>query len=190
MILVKRKSDGWVQYVGNDGDTVVLTDKYLKFNHTKAHDINATTHEIEVVPDVPAFVESGSSNRVDGVWSVRNLDTAKTALKAQLAALRYEKESAGTTAYSQKIDTSRESQSLIIGIALRAQGAGAKTIKFKTKAGRIINATPPQITGIFNAVHDHVQACRTREADLTEAIDNASTPAELEAINITEGWPE
>jgi hypothetical protein len=106
------------------------------------------------------------------------LQDARNCKKAEIAAYRYELETAGING----IKTDRESQALITGAALQALVDPDYVCKWKTEAGFIdLNAT--QIKAIAQLVREHVQNCFDKEARLTELIDASMSLEELNNIS-------
>lgn len=88
----------------------------------------------------------------------------------QLAALRFEKETAGIEVNGMSIKTDRESQALINGAYVSTIINTDFTVDWKCGNGWItLDAT--QIAGIATLVAQHVQSCFTREKELTEDIE-------------------
>lgn len=114
------------------------------------------------------------------------LDELKVQKKAEIAAARYEAETAGTTINGVLIDTGRDSQALITGAALAAVIDGSYSLNWKTDAG-FIHLTAPEIIAVAQAVRAHVQACFDREGELVALVDAAETPEDLDEIIIS--WP-
>lgn len=109
--------------------------------------------------------------------------TLRAQWKAELAAIRYEKEIGGFTLNGVSIGTDREDQAMVTG-ALVAFNAGAITeIKWKAASGFVtLDATA--FAAIAGAVAGHIQACFANEATLSAVIDTATTKP-----NLNSGWP-
>lgn len=108
--------------------------------------------------------------------------------KYELAALRYQHETAGITLNGMTIETDRQSQSLITGAWSFSQLNPAALIDWKGVTGWVqIDAAA--ISAIAGAVATHVQACFSNERVLSEAIAAATTVEALNAIDLTVGWP-
>lgn len=110
-------------------------------------------------------------------------DELKAQKKAEIAAVRYAAEIAGTTVNSVTIDTGRDSQALITGAALAAVIDGEYSLNWKTPTG-FIHLTAPEIIAVAQAVRAHVQSCFDREGGLVAQVDAAQTVEELDAIEI------
>lgn len=125
-------------------------------------------------------------------WDLRPLpvDTVKTTLKNELAAIRYDHETDGVVVNGQTILTDRESQSAVASAKLYSDANPDKAISWKAASGWVVldNAT---ITAMAKAVGDYVQACFDREKELNELIDAATDVDELVevAAQFNEGWP-
>ena len=105
------------------------------------------------------------------------LQDARDSKKAEIAAARFEAETAGIDG----IKTDRESQALITGAALKAMQDSTYSCRWKTESG-FVELTAPQILAIADAVRAHVQSCFDREADWVRQIKDAETPEELGGI--------
>jgi len=106
----------------------------------------------------------------------------------ELAALRYQHETAGITLNGMTIETDRQSQALITGAWSFSQLNPAALIDWKGVTGWVqIDAAA--ISAIAGAVATHVQACFSNERVLSEAIAAATTVEALNAIDLTVGWP-
>lgn len=106
----------------------------------------------------------------------------------ELAALRYQHETAGITLNGTVIETDRESQALITGAYSYSLLNPSVLIDWKAESGWIqIDAAT--IAGIAGAVASHVQACFSNERTLSEAIMSAETVEAVQAIDLTTGWP-
>ena len=91
----------------------------------------------------------------------------------------------------QRISTSKASQSRITGMWGAVQIDPTRVIDFKeatTGEWTSLNAT--QAIAIASAVADHVQACFTQEKTIGDTINACTTLAELQAVDLTTGWPE
>lgn len=114
------------------------------------------------------------------------LDDLKSQKKAEIAAARYERETAGVAVSGVTIDTGRDSQALITGAALAAVIDSSYSLNWKTESG-FIHLTAPEIIAVAQAVRAHVQACFDREAELCALVDAAETKEDLDEIIIS--WP-
>lgn len=116
----------------------------------------------------------------------KTFDELKAQKKAEIAAARYARETAGTTVNGVLIDTGRDSQALITGAALVAMLDSGYSLNWKTENG-FIHLTALEIIAVAQAVRAHVQACFDREAELCALVDAAETPEDLDEIVIS--WP-
>jgi hypothetical protein len=118
---------------------------------------------------------------IDDEW-VLNLDKAKEAKKAEIASARYDAETGGLEVNGVTIDTSRDSQALLIGAVIQALQDPEYTLNWKTTNGWVtLDATT--IIAIGTAVRQHVQACFDREEELSGQVDEATTEEEIDAIS-------
>ncbi len=107
---------------------------------------------------------------------------------AELAALRYQHETAGITLSGMTIETDRQSQALITGAWSISQINPAILIDWKGVNGWVqIDAAT--ITAIAGSVAGHVQTCFSQERIHAEAIAALTTPEAVQAYDLTTGWP-
>ena len=116
--------------------------------------------------------------------AVYTFEELKAQKKAEIAAARYEKETAGVEVNGVLVDTDRDSQSLITGAALAAVIDGEYALNWKTESG-FIHLTAPEIIAVAQAVRAHVQSCFDREGELVALVDAAQNAEELNAIDIS-----
>ena len=102
----------------------------------------------------------------------------------QIAARRFQVETGGVTVAGVKLNTERDSQSLLTGAAFAASLDPGYHIKWKAATG-FVDLTGEQILGIASQVRAFVQACFNREAELLGAVADGSITAEM----LEEGWP-
>ena len=101
---------------------------------------------------------------------------------SRLASRRWQAETGGMTFNGAPVATDDRSKALIYG-------ARGRTVKFKTASGQFVPLSASETEALADAVADHVQACFDRESDLLDAINAAETVEELEAVDISSGWP-
>lgn len=107
---------------------------------------------------------------------------------SELAALRYQHETAGITFSNATIETNRESQALITGAWSFSQLNPAVLIDWKGVTGWVqIDAAT--ISAIAGAVAAHVQSCFSTERVHAEAISALETSEAVSEYDITAGWP-
>jgi len=108
---------------------------------------------------------------------------------AQLAALRFQKETAGIVVGGVSIKTDRESQALINGAYNSLKNGLLSSIDWKGANGWV-TVTLAQLDPIAQAVASHVQACFTRERQHNDAIQLVvNNQVQVSAYDITTGWP-
>lgn len=159
-------------YVNSNLGRAELLSDCETFNRNDLYaDVLAVWGENPTVPDEPLLPEP-------------TFDELKAQKKAEIAAARYEAETAGTTFNGVMIDTGRDSQALITGAALAAVIDNGYSLNWKTSTG-FIHLTAPEIIAVAQAVRAHVQSCFDRESELVALIDAAQTAEELDAIDIS-----
>lgn len=121
--------------------------------------------------------------------AVTALAAAKAVKREALSAEFHARREAGVLVGGDRYATSNDGHQELKALVERLASKGG-TQKAKTRAGKLINLTLAQAEAIFAAVDDYIAACWTREYDLDAAITAATTKAEVDAIDITTGWPE
>jgi hypothetical protein len=104
--------------------------------------------------------------------------------RGQIAARRYDAETAGITVAGMFVDTGRDSQALITGAALSAFMDDTYVCNWKTPDG-FIQLDGPTLISVSKAVRQHVQACFDRESELISALDARTFTEEM----LEQGWP-
>lgn len=121
-------------------------------------------------------------------WTAEEIAEHEAARRAevaqQIAARRYDAETAGITVNGLQIDTGRDSQALITGAAVSAMLDPGYSVRWKTGAG-FVDLTAEQIIGVARAARAHVQACFDREAELLDALEAGTFAPEM----LDQGWP-
>jgi hypothetical protein len=117
------------------------------------------------------------------------LDEIREQKLASLALYRWQKETEGITIGGVGIKTDRESQSLLNGaLKLFDLNPTLQAIDWKGETGWVqVDKATLEAVGV--AVGAHVQACFTREKQHATAIEALETIEEIEAYDITTGWP-
>ena len=105
----------------------------------------------------------------------------KAALIAYAAAKRWEIETGGIVQAAARIDTSRESQSLIANAHAYVQASGAASVAYKAASGWV-TLDAATITAVALAVGAHVQACFALEnqIDTQIAAGTITTTAQID----------
>ena len=124
----------------------------------------------------------------DAATIKEELESAKSAKKAQLSQKRYEVETSGITVNGFTIKTDRESQAQITCAVFAIERGYLTKIDWKGENGwiemdtRVIASLPPLVS-------NHVQLCFQTEKQISDMIDGASNMMELNSIDIEIGWP-
>jgi hypothetical protein len=153
--------------------------------------LSAMLCEAGLPPTSGVFVYSGflpdeaispeQSAAIASYFAPMTLEDCRFAKKAEIAAARWEAETAGIDVNGFTVRTDRESQALITGAALKAMQDSTYSCRWKGVGG-FIELTAPQILAIADAVRSHVQSCFDREAELCGLIDKAKSPEKLDKI--------
>jgi hypothetical protein len=107
---------------------------------------------------------------------------AKRAKLSEIANARWKAETVGVTVGEMNIDTSRESRPMITEAALQATLNNDYTANWKTAAG-FVTLTAETILAVAAAVRQHVESCFDREAQLTTAVNAATTVEAVETLS-------
>jgi hypothetical protein len=129
----------------------------------------------------------------NGSWVVRaalpTLEELRARKLAELAGLRWEKETGGTVFNGMPVATDAVSQTKYIGAVVGAQIEPAAVINWKMADGTFVPLDAQAITAVAMAVRAHVQACFDREAELKAQVEAAATAEEIAAVDLNTGWP-
>lgn len=144
-----------------------------------------------VAPDWPLadgevlFDHEPTENELEEAFGHAYGALVKSRRLASIAEERFRREGSGIMVDGVAIDTARDSQSLIAGMAVSAMLDPAYHCNYKAVAG-FIELTSAQILGIAKAVRFHVQACFDRERVLTETVIAQTYTDEM----LKDGWPD
>lgn len=120
--------------------------------------------------------------------TAKTLAERKAQLLIALANKRWQVETGGVVFGGMTISTDRDTQSIVDrSVAAFADGDITGTIDFKTAAG-FVQIEEATMRAVKAAGAQHIQACFTREKELTAAISAAATHAALDAVDINSGW--
>lgn len=117
------------------------------------------------------------------------LEEARAAKLASLAQTLTEAQAAGTTFGGDRFATDNDSQLKFMGILLGAMLDPAYEIEFKTLDKTYVRFGHDEVIALCMTVKAHVTACFQNDRRLTEAIKAAGTVEELDAIDVSAGWP-
>lgn len=170
------------------------------------HTPKETNEDGEVTNDpvlVPRERESGATYDVDSERRVvykhvqyegRPLSNYKDDLKAKVAEIRREKALAPVEYNGDLYNADSKSQQRIQGAIERAKIYNANNEDTWSQAWKLADNTFTEVTqadleNIFALMSEQMEAAYTRESELNGQIDAASTHSDLDAIDITAGWP-
>ena len=124
-----------------------------------------------------------------GIYQDIDLTALKAQMKLDLAAARWTAAAAGFSYLGSQFDSDNSSLVNYVAILMAASQDPNYTVNFKTSDGNFLNLNAMQAAGLAMACRAHVQACFDRESEIKTSIDNATTFADLQAIDFTTGWP-
>ena len=139
--------------------------------------------------NVGDLYDSGTLSFSRPIKPVVTIQESRANRKSELSAIRFERETDGIVINGVNVETNRDSQAMINGAWSASQVDPNILIDWKGADGSWTQINAATITGIAMAVSAHVQACFSNERQLSEAIDDAETTAEVDAIDLTVGWP-
>ncbi|MBB5862583.1 DUF4376 domain-containing protein [Xanthomonas sp. 3058] len=116
------------------------------------------------------------------------VETMRAALRALTTQRRWEFETGGIAIGGVQVGTSTEDQNRISTVLAAADLGTVETVDFKANSGWV-TLTLGEIRGIAAAISSHVQACFTAERAHHEAIDALDSIEELQAYDVSSGWP-
>jgi len=151
-----------------------------------AHNAGVTDFSKLLYDNGMLYIEDCSQEALDKAHAeYSHADIERARQLASVAAVRYEYETAGVMLNGFKIDTSRDSQGLILGAAVQVILDPEYSLNWKTPEGWLL-FSGAQITAIATRVRKHVQACFDRERVLADAINNGTFDESM----LYQGWPE
>lgn len=170
-----------------------MSKKYATFssNGKLIHLLIEGTHDI---PQAAIELEEDQWQEIlqapDVIWSrsdsgVISKQAAPVDVPRIIADTRFRYEIGGINVDDVSIDTSRDSQALITGVALSAMLDPAYVCTFKAENG-LFKLNAEQVIRMATALRAHVQACFDREAVLLAALAEGSYTDTM----LGEGWPE
>lgn len=123
-------------------------------------------------------------------WEDDALESAKAEKRRVVKELRNTHEAKGVMTPFGMIDSDPVSQRKITGAVLMALIAGESfSIEFTMANNTNVTMNGEQITLAGVIVGQHVSACQARKTALDALINDATTQAELDAIDPDTGWP-
>ena len=130
------------------------------------------------------------SLEADGTFNAipKPISDAKDYVKSQVAARRFGAEIQGVTLNGTSIATDRDSQSMIGNAYASLKNGLIASVNFKSQSG-FVSLDLASFEPVARAVAEHIQACFTAEQVHVAAIDALTTHAEVEAYDISTGWP-
>jgi hypothetical protein len=129
---------------------------------------------------------------VTGTFSCPNTETLEEVRLKKLNALGSyltAAQNAGAIYNGNVFATDESSQIKYLGIMMYATMDSAYETAFKTVDKQYVILKNQDVIGLCNTVKQHIQLCFINDAQLTHRIQTASTIEELNAIDITQGWP-
>lgn len=138
-------------------------------------------------------IEGFIYNRGDGTFSPpivpRNFEEVKQEKIRDLEQKMVEEESNGTTYNSYRFATDKDSQIKYLGILVSSMMDPTFTTQFKTMDNEYVTLTNTDVVGLSMQVKSHIQACYDNDASILEQINAATTVEEIDAIDVSVGWP-
>lgn len=115
---------------------------------------------------------------------IKHLNPELVIDESAIASRRYQAEVGGLILNGLQINTDDRSKLLISGAESKARRDPNYELNWKTPEG-FVSIPADQVMIIADAVHDHVQACFTRESELLDALQDGSITNEM----LEQGWP-
>lgn len=197
MKIIRQKSNNLVLYFFADHEDIQIKESGLH-GPVRALDIKPETHQLlEGVAETSYLKYGGALSYINGTWAVANqplyeeaLDTvieeAKDKKREALADIVDQKLTAGFTVNGLPVDTTEKGLArLNMG---RSNPRTSRKIVTARGKGRAV-VTDAEFQAVYDAVETNGQAIMDNWYDLLEAIDAATTTEQIDAIDITQGWP-
>lgn len=119
----------------------------------------------------------------------RALDDCKNVRYAELANIRFTKETGGALVAGNPVATDRDTQRVLTAARTLAKENPDYTVNWKAGPGVFVPLNATAIIAIADGVAAHVQACFDREMALSAEIAAAADLTALLAIDLNTGWP-
>jgi hypothetical protein len=116
------------------------------------------------------------------------IDALRSKHIESIATLRKVKAEKGFDSPMGRIKTDRGTRQDLVAATFIGRGDTSKTRRWKLN-GAFVTLATPTLNAIIDMVDAHVQSCFDNEEVLFDQINAATTLAELDAIDITVGWP-
>lgn len=144
---------------------------------------NAATHR-----RADTYDEYADGDRTVRAYHVEEIPIGevRAAAKACAAAARWQAETGGITVGGHKIQTDRDSRSIMVQAITLGWPEGSS---WKCEDGTFVAFSAADFSAVVAAVAAHVRACFDREAAIVAEIDAAADTAAVLAIDTSAGWP-
>lgn len=156
----------------------------------RAYSNNGATFRC-VAPDWPLaddevlFDHKPDENELENAFGYTLGELSKKRLLRLIAEQRFRREVSGIVVDGMVVETSRESQALIAGMAISAMLDSEYKCNYKAVTG-FVELVSSQILGIATAVRSYVQACFNQEKALLEKVASGTYTDEM----LDKGWPD
>lgn len=152
--------------------------------------------DTEELTTVAAYYDSDDDKVYTHTKALTPVARRKAAMLRATTAKRRAQEAAGITISGASIDTDNESQAKLSGALQLVQDDDTVVIDWREADGSWTRLNATAVTAVARAVGRYIQACFSRERALNIAINNATTHAALDLIDIEAGsingsgsWP-
>lgn len=185
-----------VQVSVSDGAALAVVHSFASEDAMRATPALLNWQEVYPMP-LPAVLDAQAwLIGVDGPFAggavlqkVTDVDQKRADLVRRVTAKRWEVETGGITCPGGiRVLTGRTDQDRITSVIVNAGAAGIEAVDFKADSGWV-QLTLEEVQGIARAVALHVQACFSAERTHHEAIAALATEVEIDAYDVTAGWP-
>lgn len=137
--------------------------------------------------------ETAFSGILDGKWVTRigmpGLEEIRLQRLSYVAERRWAVETSGISFNGMSVPTDTTTQTKIIGAVVGAQIDPTASINWKMNDGTFVMLDATGILAVAMAIRAHVQACFDHEATLRGEIEAAVSREDLDAVDISTGWP-
>lgn len=125
-----------------------------------------------------------------GVYEELTLQERQTAMLAAIREQRWAHEQAGFIGPAGPVRTDDKTQSKLTGaLVMFGRDTSLSTLDWELSPGVWATVTEADVAGMGVLVGQHAQACFTHSRGLSDAVMASETHADLNAIDITAGWP-
>lgn len=135
------------------------------------------------------IIDVGGEPTRRGIYEEITVAERQENMVSTIRSLRWEREQGGFMGPGGFVRTDEAARNTALHVVVYMDKAGAASVDWELAPSTYVTASAQDVTDMLIAVGAHIQACATQARGLTEAVQAATTHAELSAIDVNAGWP-